>query len=308
VEKQLQQWQKLERLHQEVETWLTLLEEEKSPPQEMVEELKVHFEALKNQIEKLELSHFLAGEYDKNFTFLAINSGAGGTESMDWALMLYRMYKRWGEKQGYKIELIDYQAGEEAGIKSATLLLEGDFAYGFLKNEVGVHRLVRISPFDSSKRRHTSFSSVFAYPLVDENVEVSILDADLKIDTYRSSGAGGQHVNTTDSAVRITHLPSGIVVQCQNERSQIKNRSTAMKMLKSALVQRELEKKEQEKEKAYTEKKEIAFGSQIRSYVLHPYQMVKDHRTEYSTSDTSSVLDGDLNPLIEAQLKMGLKK
>jgi len=221
---------------------------------------------------------------------------------MDWASMLLRMYQRWAERQGAKSTLIDYQSSEEAGIKSATVMIEGEYAYGKLKTEIGVHRLVRISPFDSNKRRHTSFASVAVYPELDDDIDIEIKEADLRIDTYRASGAGGQHVNTTDSAVRITHIPTGVVTQCQNERSQHKNRSTAMKILKAALYELEEQKRQEEANKDIAQKKKIEWGSQVRSYVLHPYQLVKDHRTDHETSATQKVLDGELDDFIEATL------
>lgn len=299
----LELWQKLERLEADIQAGLAMAKEDPTSYGALQEELLAHFEQWTTAIQNLEIRHLLSGEYDKSSAILAIHSGAGGTESMDWAEMLFRMYKRWAEKQGYPIELLDYQPGVEAGMKSATFLLTGEFAYGYLKHEIGVHRLVRISPFDTNKRRHTSFASVFVFPEVEEDVAVEILEKDLKIDTYRSSGAGGQHVNTTDSAVRILHIPSGIVVQCQKERSQIKNRATAMKILRSALIQRELEKKQQAKQQQHAEKKDISFGSQIRSYVLHPYQLVKDHRTDWSENNPYDVLDGKLNAFIDAELR-----
>src|SRR5206468_7901966 len=233
--------------------------------------------------------------------------GAGGTESQDWAEMLLRMYLRFAERRGWSTETVDYQAGEEAGIKSATMMVRGDYAYGYLKSEHGVHRLVRISPFDAAKRRHTSFASVYVYPDIDEDIEIEINDKDLRVDTYRSSGAGGQHVNVTDSAVRITHLPTNIVVTCQNERSQHKNRATAMKLLRARLYQLETEKRKEEQTRIEGEKKEIGFGSQIRSYVLQPYQMVKDLRTSHEAGDVQRILDGDLDEFIEAYLAQQAK-
>ena len=234
---------------------------------------------------------------------MAINSGAGGTESQDWAEMLMRMYVRWAERKGYTIELLDRQDGEEAGIKSATMALRGDHAFGFLKGENGVHRLVRISPYDSAARRHTSFASVYVYPEIDDTIEIEVLDKDLRVDVFRASGAGGQHVNRTESAVRMTHLPTGIVVTCQNERSQIKNRASAMKVLRARLYDLEMKKRKEESDKREGEKMDIAWGSQIRSYVLQPYRMVKDHRTGLSVGDTDAVLDGAIDPFIEAFLK-----
>lgn len=253
--------------------------------------------------ESLEVRTMLQGSDDHRGALLTIHPGAGGLESQDWAEMLTRMYTRWAERRGYTVNVLDLQPGEEAGIKSATLEVSGDDAYGYLKAEKGVHRLVRISPFDAQSRRHTSFASVFVYPQIDDTIEIEIDDSDLRIDTFRASGAGGQHVNKTDSAIRITHLPTRIAVQCQQERSQHKNRATAMKMLKAALYERALE--EQEKEKAVFEstKTEIGWGNQIRSYVFQPYTMVNDHRTELKVGDVNKVMDGDLDPFIEAYLK-----
>lgn len=259
--------------------------------------------SLKNRVEKLELETFLSGEYDKSNCILEIHSGAGGTEACDWALMLFRMYKRWCESKGYKVEILDYLDGDEAGIKRATLMVSGLNAYGYLKCEKGVHRLVRLSPFDSNNKRHTSFASVEVVPEVDNDVNIEIRDEDLKIDVYRSSGAGGQSVNTTDSAVRITHLPTGIVVTCQNERSQLKNKEKAMQILKGKLKVIELEEMEKELKNIKGESLNIDFGSQIRSYVMHPYSMVKDHRTLVQTSNVDKVLDGDLDMFIEAYLR-----
>lgn len=247
----------------------------------------------------------LSGEHDACNAIFSINAGAGGTEAQDWADMLLRMYLRYFEKRGFKAELTDYQPGEEAGIKGATLTVAGDYAYGWLRAEIGIHRLVRISPFDSNARRHTSFCSVFVFPELPDDVEVEINEKDLKVDTYRSSGAGGQHVNKTDSAIRITHVPTGIVVACQNERSQHKNRATAMKQLKARLYELELRKKKEEASAIAGEKMEIGWGSQIRSYVLHPYRMVKDHRTSFESGNTDAVLDGDLDGFIEAFLLSG---
>jgi peptide chain release factor 2 len=244
----------------------------------------------------------LAGEADANDTYLEIHAGAGGTESQDWAEMLLRMYARWAERRGFKVETVEYQAGEQAGIKSATLLLKGENAYGYAKTESGVHRLVRISPYDSAARRHTSFSSVWVYPVIDDNIAIEINPADLKIDTYRASGAGGQHVNTTDSAVRITHVPSGIVVASQNDRSQHKNRDTAMNMLRARLYEEELRKREEAASAEHASKSDIGWGHQIRSYVLQPYQMVKDLRTGVTSTSPDDVLDGALDPFISAAL------
>jgi peptide chain release factor 2 len=257
---------------------------------------------LDSEIHSIEMSMKLSGEHDERDAIVAIHPGAGGTESQDWAEMLLRMVLRFCERRGWSTEMVDYQAGEEAGIKSATFMVRGDYAYGYLKSEHGVHRLVRISPYDAAKRRHTSFASVYVYPDIDEDIEVEINDKDLRVDTYRSSGAGGQHVNVTDSAVRITHLPTGIVVTCQNERSQHKNRDVAMKLLRARLYQLEVDKRQAEQEKLEGEKKDIAFGSQIRSYTLQPYQLVKDVRTGFEMGDAQRVLDGDLSGFVEAYL------
>jgi len=243
----------------------------------------------------MEFRRMLGGEFDHLGAILTINAGAGGTDAQDWAQMLFRMYTRWMERKGYKFEVVDYQDGEEAGIKSATILVNGEYAYGYLKAEIGIHRVVRISPFDSNARRHTSFAAVYTSPQIDDDINVEINEVDLKIDTYRAGGAGGQHVNRTESAVRITHMPTGIVVQCQNDRSQHKNKATALKVLKARLYERELELKREKTDKANAEKKKIEWGSQIRSYVLHPYQMVKDHRTDHEEGNVNAVLDGELD-------------
>ncbi len=269
---------------------------------EVVAEAEEALRALARTAQSKEVEALLSGEADGNDTYLEINAGAGGTEAQDWSLMLMRMYMRWAEKRGFKVEVIGENAGEEAGIKSATLLIKGPNAYGWLKTESGVHRLVRISPFDSNARRHTSFASVWVYPVVDDNIEIEINESDCRIDTYRASGAGGQHVNTTDSAVRITHLPSGIVVQCQNERSQHKNRATAWKMLRARLYEEELKKREEAAQAEAESKSDIGWGHQIRSYVLQPYQMVKDLRTGVESTNPTAVLDGDLDAFMEAAL------
>ncbi len=258
--------------------------------------------ALETSVLHAEFQKMLGGEHDRAPAILTINAGAGGTESQDWAEMLLRMYLRWCDRRGFKHDITEIQAGEEAGIKSATVLVQGEYAYGYLAVEAGVHRLVRISPFDGAARRHTSFASVFAWPEIDDDIEIAVLDKDLRVDTYRSSGAGGQHVNVTDSAVRITHLPSGIVVSCQNERSQIRNREVAMKVLKSRLYDLELRKQRAKVDAVEAAKKEIAFGSQMRSYVMHPYRMVKDLRTRHETGDVDRVMDGDLDDFIQATL------
>jgi peptide chain release factor 2 len=257
---------------------------------------------LAERAERDKVTALLAGEADSNDTYIEVNSGAGGTESQDWAEMLHRMYRRWAERRGYKVEVVDYHSGEQAGIKSATLMVKGENAYGYAKTESGVHRLVRISPYDSNARRHTSFSSVWVYPVVDDDIDIEVNEGDLKIDTYRASGAGGQHVNTTDSAVRITHLPSGIIVACQNQRSQHKNRAEAMKMLKARLYEAELQRREAQASAEHAAKTDIGWGHQIRSYVLQPYQLVKDLRTGVTSTAPSDVLDGDLDRFMAAAL------
>ncbi len=274
--------------------------------EELQAELEEEITALVQKMNDFELQLLLSEEYDKNNAILELHPGAGGTESQDWGSMLLRMYTRWGEKKGFKVETLDYLPGDEAGIKSVTLLFKGHNAYGYLKAEKGVHRLVRISPFDSSGRRHTSFVSCEVMPEFDDTIEVDIRTEDLKIDTYRATGAGGQHINTTDSAVRITHIPTGVVVTCQSERSQIKNRAAAMSMLKSKLYQRELEQQQAELDEIRGEQKEIGWGSQIRSYVFHPYSMVKDHRTSTETGNVQAVMDGDLDMFIDAYLRSKL--
>lgn len=261
---------------------------------------------LEKRVRSLEMETMLKGEHDHSNAIVSIHAGAGGTEAQDWAEMLLRMYLRWCERKGLKTEIVDSLPGEEAGIKSVTFTAEGPYAYGYLKAEIGIHRLVRISPFDASRRRHTSFAAVFVYPEV-EDIEVEIKESDLRIDTFRASGAGGQHVNKTDSAVRITHIPTGIVVQCQNERSQHKNRAMAMKILKARLYEWELEKREEEMRHLHEEKKDIAWGSQIRSYILQPYRLVKDHRTGMEIGDVDSVLDGGIDPFIETFLLKGVE-
>ena len=275
-----------------------------------LDEIQKELKQYQKIIDDVEMKLILGKPEDIQGAIIAIHPGAGGTESQDWAQMLYRMYTRWAEKENYKIEVMDVQPGEEAGIKDVTFEVKGDYAFGMAKAEAGVHRMVRISPFDSASRRHTSFASVYVYPAVEEDIEIEINPTDLRIDTYRASGAGGQHVNKTDSAVRITHLPTGIVSQCQNERSQHKNKSYAMKILKARLYQVELEKEKEKNKDLEDQKMDIGFGSQIRSYVFHPYQMVKDHRTKEENGNTQAVMDGDLNPFIKAFLlsTIGTKK
>lgn len=280
-----------------------LIQMQKESPEENIEpEIESSLNRLENELENIEFKKMLSGEQDDRNAILTIHPGAGGTESQDWAEMLLRMYLRYAELEEFETEILDQQAGDEAGIKSATIEISGDFAYGYLKAEAGVHRLVRISPFDANKRRHTSFASVFVLPEIDENIEIDINPADLRIDTYRASGAGGQHVNKTDSAIRITHLPTGTVVQCQNERSQHKNKANAMKILAAKLYKLQEEEQKKKMEKLEESKKEIAWGSQIRSYVFHPYNMVKDHRTGHETSNVNSVMDGNIGSFIKEYL------
>jgi peptide chain release factor 2 len=268
----------------------------------IIDEILKNINDLKNETKKNEIKCFLSNESDSLDSYIEIHAGAGGTESQDWAEMLRKMYLKWATSKGYKSQLISEHKGDEAGIKSSTIKLEGDYIFGWLKSESGIHRLVRISPFDSGARRHTSFASVWVYPVVDENIEVEINEKDLRIDTYRSSGAGGQHVNTTDSAVRITHIPTKIVVQCQNERSQHKNKETCMNMLKARMYDFELKKREKDSKSLENSKSEIGWGHQIRSYVLHPYQLVKDNRTNYENSNPNKVLDGEIDDFLESSL------
>jgi peptide chain release factor 2 len=286
------------RLVDDIEVLFDFAEVDASSARELQESLQL----LQNHVEESETQMLLGGENDARNAIVAINAGAGGTDAQDWAGMLLRMYLRWAERRGLKTELIDYQAGEEAGIKSATFRVEGDYAYGLLTCEVGVHRLVRQSPFNSGQSRETSFASVFVTPEIDEDIQVEIQEKDLRVDTYRSTGAGGQHINTTDSAVRITHLPTGIVVTCQNQRSQHQNRDVAMKVLKSRLYELEMAKVRAESDKLAESKRDISFGSQIRNYVLHPYRLVKDVRTKYERGDVDAVLDGDLDAFIKEYL------
>jgi peptide chain release factor 2 len=284
-----------------LEEMLALAEEESD--ESLVRELASELDPIEKQVAELELKSLLSGQYDRLGALVAIHPGAGGTESQDWAQMLFRMYMRWAERHGYATNVLDLQPGEEAGVKDATVEITGDFAYGYLKAENGVHRLVRLSPFDAAQRRHTSFASVFVYPMVDDTITVDLSPGDLRVDTFRASGAGGQHVNKTESAVRITHIPTGIVVQSQAERSQHRNRDNALRILRSRLFTF-YEERERVKNEAITgDKKNIEFGSQIRSYVIHPYTMVNDHRTEKKVPDVHAVLDGDLDPFIDAYLK-----
>ena len=295
------EYKELVDTQENLEMTLELLREE--PDAELQEELGKELVEFQSKMEEFELQMLLSEPYDKNNAILELHPGAGGTESQDWGSMLLRMYTRWAEKRGFKVTTIDYLPGDEAGIKSVTLQISGHNAYGYLKAEKGVHRLVRISPFDSSGRRHTSFVSCDVMPEFNDEIEIDVRTEDLKVDTYRATGAGGQHINTTDSAVRITHLPTGVVVQCQSERSQIKNRDAAMKMLKSKLYQLEIEKQQAQLDEIRGEQKEIGWGSQIRSYVFHPYSMVKDHRTSAETGNVGAVMDGDLDIFITAYLR-----
>lgn len=294
-------YRELESQQEDLEVTYELAKEEND--QELKEELEAELEGFTEKLNEYELQLLLNGPYDANNAILELHPGAGGTESQDWCSMLLRMYTRWGEKKGFKVETLDYLPGDEAGVKSVTLLFKGHNAYGYLKAEKGIHRLVRISPFDAAGRRHTSFVSCEVMPEIDDNIEVEVRPEDLRVDTYRASGAGGQHINKTSSAVRITHIPTGIVVSCQSERSQIQNREQAMKMLKAKLYQKEVEEKEKQLAEIRGEQKEIGWGSQIRSYIFHPYSMVKDHRTNVETGNVQAVMDGEIDLFIDAYLR-----
>lgn len=298
IEKELETWQSLERQHSDLEVLFEFAESDVSAELDIAKELSI----FESGIDEIELKLKLSGEQDTSNAILTIHPGAGGTESQDWADMLYRLYSRWIERKDFKKIIIDYQPGDEAGIKDITLEVHGEYAYGLLKAEAGVHRLVRISPFDANSRRHTSFASVFIYPLSDEEIEIDMNPSDLRIDTYRASGAGGQHVNRTDSAVRITHIPTGTVAQCQNERSQHKNKAQAMKVLKARLLQLEIDKETEANQVIEDQKMDISWGSQIRSYVFHPYNMVKDHRTKVESGNVQAVMDGEIDQFIQAWL------
>ena len=304
LEKEINLWKNLKQRHGDVEVLLEFAEAGEST----VEEVDLELSTYEKIVEDIELQLMLGEEQDMQDAIVTIHPGAGGTESQDWVEMLYRMYTRWFEKKKFQSTLLDFQPGDEAGIKDVTLEVKGEFAYGLLKAEAGVHRLVRISPFDASNRRHTSFASVFVYPSADEEIEIEIDSGDLRIDTYRASGAGGQHVNKTDSAIRITHLPSGIVVQCQNERSQHRNKAQAMKVLKARLYQAKLEQEKEAAKELEDQKMDIGWGSQIRSYVFHPYNMVKDHRTKEETGNVQAVMDGDIDSFIRAFLVQRIGK
>ncbi len=300
IKNTVDEWQGLNFELEDVEILEELSLEEGD--EDALAEAKAKLSEIEVKVENLEFKRILGEPEDASNAIVSINAGAGGTEAQDWADMLLRMYLRYAERSGFKSEIVEYQEGDEAGLKSATFLVKGDYAFGYLKAESGVHRLVRISPFDSNKRRHTSFASVFISPEIDDSIEVDIDEKDLRIDTYRASGAGGQHVNKTDSAIRITHGPSGIVVSCQNERSQRQNKETAMKILRARLYEREREKQREKIDELNSTKKEIGWGSQIRSYVLHPYRMIKDHRTNFETGNVDPVLDGDLSEFIKSYL------
>lgn len=300
LEEEISKFMELEKMHQDVLEWLTFAEDEQTP--EVLEALKENLTSFAKKLEKVELEAFMSGKDDKNAAILEIHPGAGGTEAQDWAEMLLRMYMRWAENNGYQTEYLDYIQGDEAGIKSVTFLVTGDYAYGQLKGERGIHRLIRISPFDASGRRHTSFASVDVYPQVSDDINIDIKDEDMRVDVFKASGPGGQHVNKTSSAIRITHFPSGVVVQCQSERSQRRNKESALKILKAKLYDLEIEKIEDQRQEKYAAKDAIAWGSQIRTYTLQPYRLVKDHRTNTEVGDVESVLDGNLNPLIQGFL------
>ena len=303
-ENELKMWKEIDEQFFEVESYIELIEE----GEEVTEDAEEALDSFGKYIEKVQIRKLLNGRDDHRNAILTIHPGAGGTESQDWASMLFRLYSRWCERTGYKTKILDYQDGDEAGLKDASIEVSGDYVYGNMKAERGVHRLVRISPFDSNSKRHTSFASVFIFPLIDDDVEITIDDKDIRIDTYRASGAGGQHVNKTDSAVRITHIESGIVVQCQNERSQLKNKNTALKMMKARLYQKKIEALAASQDHLSAQKKEIGWGSQIRSYVFHPYNLVKDHRTKHETSNIQAVMDGDIDNFIRAYLLEKLEK
>ncbi len=302
IKSKLENYKQLQSLAQDIQVLIELGEEEQESS--IVEDVYSEIENLNKLVNKMRMEVMLKGPYDSNNAILSLHAGAGGTEAMDWTSLLLRMYTRWCEDKGYNVRTLDFLAGEEAGVKSVTLFVEGEYAYGYLKAEKGVHRLVRISPFDSSGRRHTSFASVDVMPEIEDDLDVEIKPDELKVDTYRSSGAGGQHVNKTESAIRITHIPTGIVVQCQNERSQIQNRETAMKMLKAKLLELKEQEAREKADEIKGEMKKIEWGSQIRSYVFHPYNMVKDHRTNVETGDINGVMDGDLDEFIQTFLQM----
>ena len=298
------QIKRISSIYDDIDTYFLMIEEDSESSTEIIKEASEYLLTVSPEIDKMEIELLLNGKFDRNNAILSIHPGAGGTESQDWAEMLLRMYTRWCEKNNFKYEIVDYISGDEAGIKTASLEIAGEFAYGYLKSEIGIHRLVRISPFNAQGKRQTSFASVYAYAEIMDDIEIEINQKDLKIDTYRASGAGGQHVNTTDSAVRITHLPTNIVVSCQNQRSQIQNREKAMLILKSRLFEHYEAERQKEREAEEVSKSDIGWGNQIRSYVFHPYQMVKDHRTNFEIGNTEKVMDGDLNEFMNAFLKL----
>jgi len=304
LDQQIQSVKDIEQGVQDHASYIELAEEEGD--EDLVKESEQALENFRKIVERRQIESLLSGEVDPNDAYLQVNSGAGGTEAQDWCGMLLRMYMRWAEANGYKVSILEKSDGEEAGIKSVTIKVEGDMAYGWLKTETGVHRLVRISPFDSNARRHTSFASVSVSPVIDDDIEIELEEKDIRVDTYRSSGAGGQHVNTTDSAVRMTHIPTGIVAACQSERSQHQNRANALALLKAKLYQLEIQKREDQASADHGEKTDIAWGHQIRSYVLHPYQMIKDLRTGLESTNSQAILDGDLNNFLEASLAQKL--
>jgi len=309
IEQTLARWQEMRAAVEELDVLVELAQEvdaDAEEAKELLSEIEAKLDALEDAAESRRVELMLSGEADHYDAILTIHPGAGGTESADWAAMLLRMYTRWADQSGFQLETLEFTPAEEAGVKSVTLMIRGEYAYGYLKAEAGVHRLVRISPFDAAKRRHTSFASVFVSPDVPDDVEVTVDEKDLRVDVYRASGAGGQHVNKTSSAVRLTHIPTGIVVQCQNERSQHQNKAQAMKVLRGRLYERELARREEEMDKLTGDKSEIAWGSQIRSYVFQPYQMVKDHRTGHETGNVQAVMDGDVGPFIRAWLLRGM--
>ena len=302
VEKKIADFQRIKQSLSDLKEFYTFAVDEND--QQTIIQLVEDFNQLLKDSTEVRYLNLMNGEADQNNAFVEIHAGAGGTESQDWAEMLQRMYVRWAESKTYRVSLLQESRGEEAGIKSSTIKISGDFTYGWLKRESGIHRLVRISPFDSNKRRHTSFASIWVYPEIDEKIEIDINETDLRIDTYRASGAGGQHVNKTDSAVRITHIPTKVVVQCQNDRSQHKNKSNAMAMLKSRLYELELQKRKEEENKIHSEKKDIGWGHQIRSYVLHPYKLIKDLRTNHESSNVNDILNGDIDKFLEKSLTL----
>jgi peptide chain release factor 2 len=302
LDESVQKLESLKKSEQDLREWMDFAEEEQS--EEILQALEDNISSLSRALDRAEIEAFLSGPGDKAPAILEIHPGAGGTEAQDWAEMLLRMYKRWAERRDFKVEYLDYLPGDEAGLKSVVLQITGAFCYGLLKGEKGIHRLIRISPFDTSGRRHTSFASVDVYPQVSEGIEVDVRDEDLRIDVYRSSGPGGQHVNKTSSAIRITHIPTGLVAQCQNERSQSRNKEAALKLLKAKLYDREVQKREKEKQSEYENKEQIAWGSQIRTYTLHPYRLVKDHRTNADTGNVDAVLDGDIDLFMRSFLMM----